>query len=145
MAIASPALFAQLRLQPKISKSGALTRYNARNIDIFVGDIFKLTRKTLGRIDAIYDRAAFVALPEDMRRRYATHLTKITNTARRLLVTYDYDQTVIPGPPFSIGNPELAERYGKSYDLRLLTSAPLQGGLKGKCPATENVWLLKAK
>jgi thiopurine S-methyltransferase len=143
--IAIEQLFAQLRLQPKITKLGALTRYSALKIDIFVGDIFKVTRKILGTINAVYDRAAFVALPEEMRRRYATHLPKITNQAPQLVVTYDYDQTKQPGPPFSINNPELIQRYGKTYDLILLKSTPVPGGLKGKSPATENLWLLQNK
>lgn len=30
------------------------------------------------------------------------------------------------------------------YGWKLLASADIQGGLKGKCPAVENVWLLPA-
>ena len=87
--------------------------------------------------------AALVALPKNVRGRYTKHLMQITNNAPQLLVSFDYDQTVMPGPPFSISNAELVEHYGNSYDLQLLASASIPGGLKGKCPATENLWLLK--
>src|SRR5688572_14767150 len=72
-------LFSELGLEPKISR-GAVTRYTAHNLEIFVGDIFDVTRKRLGRVDAIYDRAALVALPEKMRKHYTRHLMRITDT-----------------------------------------------------------------
>ena len=145
--IAVGQLFDELELRPTISKakSGAGLKYSAKNIDIFVGDIFKVTRARVGPIDAIYDRAALVALPETMRKRYSAHLMKISDRAPQLAVTYDYDQSALPGPPFSITNAELVAHYGRYYDLVLLNSQPLPGGLKGKCPAIENVWLLKQK
>jgi thiopurine S-methyltransferase len=144
--IAVDQLFKELRLEPTISKlKNAGLKYSAKNIDIFVGDIFKVTRARLGSIDAIYDRAALVALPEAVRKRYTAHLKKLSNTARQLVVTYDYDQTVMPGPPFSISNAEFVKHYGKNYELVLLHSQSVPGGLKGKCPAIENVWLLKQK
>jgi thiopurine S-methyltransferase len=141
--IAVAQLFDGLKLLPKISKAGALKKYSAKGINVFVGDVFKVTRAKLRRVDAVYDRAALVALPEEMRRRYAAHLVRITNGAPQLLVTYDYDQSVMPGPPFSISNVELVERYGKKYRLILSASSKVPGGLKGKCEAIENVWMLR--
>jgi thiopurine S-methyltransferase len=140
-------LFAQLNLQPKIStsKSSGEKHYSAKNIDIFVGDIFKLTPKRLGPIDAIYDRAALVALPDNLRKRYTAHLQRLTNHAPQLLISFEYDQSAHAGPPFSISNTELVQHYSKACEIILLASAPLRGGLKGKCPATENVWFLKPK
>jgi thiopurine S-methyltransferase len=91
----------------------------------------------------VYDRAALVALPEHMRPRYAAHLTEITNRAPQLLISYVYDQRVMDGPPFSVANEEVAQHYGHRYDVRLIASTDVPGGLKGKCAATENVWLLR--
>jgi thiopurine S-methyltransferase len=138
-------LFTQLKIRPAISKSGASIHYRAKNLDIFVGDIFALSPRQLGKIDAIYDRAALVALPPDVRKRYTAHLIRLTQKAPQLLISFEYDQSVMPGPPFSITNPEMIARYGKTYDLTLLASAAVPGGLKGKCAATENAWLLKPK
>lgn len=135
-------LFIDLGLQPEISTVGELDRWSAKGIDIFVGDIFALTRKTLGPVDAVYDRAALVALPETLRDRYTAHLTELTNKAPQFLICYDYDQRVMEGPPFSVRNEEVHRHYTDTYDLRLLSSTDVAGGLKGKCPATENVWRL---
>jgi thiopurine S-methyltransferase len=145
--IAVGQLFDELGMEPTISKakSGSGLKYSAKNIDIFVGDIFEVTRARVGVIDAIYDRAALVALPEAVRKRYSAHLMKLSNRVPQLVVTYDYDQSALPGPPFSISNPELVQHYGRNYDLVLLNSQVLPGGLKGKCPAIENVWLLRQK
>lgn len=136
-------LFAELGVEPQVSEVDELKHYKATNIDIFVGDIFDVSSRMLGSVDAIYDRAALVALPQEVRYRYTAHLTKITDTAPQLLVSYEYNQTVMAGPPFSISNEEVNQHYGDSYGLTLIQSRNLPDGLKGKCAAKENVWLLK--
>ncbi|TKB78530.1 MAG: thiopurine S-methyltransferase [Nitrospira sp.] len=136
-------LFVELGREPRISEIGGMDCYSANNIDIFVGDIFALSREMLGPVDASYDRAALVALPEDMRRRYATHLMKITGTAPQLLICYEYDQGLMAGPPFSISHEEVCQHYRERYEVTLIASRDVPGGLKGKCAAKEHVWLLE--
>ena len=141
--IAIEQLFDELGVTPEISRDGELDHYRANNIDLFVGDIFDVSDKMLGPVDAIYDRAALVALPEDMRNRYAAHVTKMTNTAPQLLICYEYDQRLMEGPPFSVSNQEVNQKYSERYELTLLESAIVPSGLKGRVTARENVWLLK--
>jgi thiopurine S-methyltransferase len=143
--IAIEQLFMDLGLQPEISTVGDVEQWSANNLDIFVGDVFALFRKVLGPVDAIYDRAALVAFPEELRNRYTAHLTEITQKAPQLLICYDYDQSVMEGPPFSVGIEEVHRHYADNYALRLIASTEVSGGLKGKCPGKENVWLLKNK
>lgn len=143
--IAIEQLFTELSLEPTISEAGEVKHYSATNIDIFVGDIFDLSKERLGLVDAIYDRAALVALPADMRNRYTTHLVEISNNASQLLVSYEYDQTLMAGPPFSVSDQEVNQHYGENYDLALIQSADVPGGLKGRCAAKENVWSLQVK
>lgn len=142
-AIAVNHLFEALNLTPVITKQGELNHYSADNIDIYVGDIFDLTKQALGAVDAIYDRAAFVALPLAMRHRYTKHLIEITESAPQLLVSFEYDQSSMNGPPFATTNLEISQHYQEVYDLTLLTTEAVEGGLKGKYEAVENVWLLK--
>lgn len=141
--VAIEQLFMELGVQPKISGVGEVDQWSANNIDIFVGDIFALSRKILGPVDAIYDRAALVAFPEEMRNRYTAHLTEMTDKAPQLLICYDYDQRLMEGPPFSVSNEEVKGYYTVNYDVTLIASTDVSGGLKGKCAAKENVWLLK--
>lgn len=141
--IAVKQLFEGLGVTPKIAEVGSVQRYRAQNIEIFLGDLFQVTRAMLGPVDAVYDRAALVALPKEMRDRYTEHLVQITDNASQLVIAYEYDQSVVNGPPFSVSNDEVRRHYTDSYDLTLLATVDVPGGLKGKCPATENVWLLK--
>jgi len=136
-------LFMELGMQPEITTVGNVEQWSANNLDIFVGDIFAVSQKMLGPVDAVYDRAALVALPEDMRKRYTAHLTEITAKAPQLLICYEYDQSLMDGPPFSVSNEEVHRHYATTYDLTLLSSTEVAGGLKGKGPAKENVWVLK--
>jgi thiopurine S-methyltransferase len=80
-------LFVSLGVEPKVIQLGKVNHYSTKNIDIFVGNIFNLSRQMIGSVDAIYDRAALVALPEEIRHRYTKHLMEITNQAPQLLIT----------------------------------------------------------
>ncbi|THJ17475.1 MAG: thiopurine S-methyltransferase [Nitrospira sp. CG24B] len=135
-------LFAELGVEPSISKVGKHKLFRGEKIDIFVGEILDLSREILGPVDAVYDRAALVALPEAMRVQYTAHLKVLTALAPQLVIGYAYDQTVVPGPPFSVTADELHRHYSDSYTLTPLARIDVPGGLKGKCPATEHVWRL---
>ena len=140
--IAIDELFQSLGLQPEIAQRGALTHYSAKDIDIYVGDIFELSAQTLGAVDAIYDRAAIVALPADIRKKYTSHLMSITQAATQLVIAYEYDQSLVDGPPFSVSEEELKQHYGASYSLKALETREVEGGMKGKAASTETIWLL---
>jgi thiopurine S-methyltransferase len=136
-------LFNDLNVEPAISNLGEFKQYHHTNIDIFVGDIFNMTRELLGEIDAIYDRAALVALPKETRIQYTQHLSHITQNAPQLLLCYEYDQSIIQGPPFSVSTAEIKDHYGTRYELNLLETILVEGGMKGACVAMESVWHLK--
>ncbi len=135
-------LFAELGLQAVVSIEGPLIHYRAAHIDIWVGDIFDLNQNALGPVDTIYDRAALVALPDEVRKRYTQHLMDITGQAKQLLIVFDYDQSQMAGPPFSIPATEVAEHYGEVYRGQMLESVDVKGGLKGQCAAQEQIWLM---
>jgi len=136
-------LFDELGVVPERVAQGALTRWSAPGLDIFVGDILDLDHGTLGPVDAIYDRAALVALPEGMRARYAAHLGAMTGYAPHLLICCVYDQTAMAGPPFSVDAEQVRAFYAEDYGLTLLSHKAMPGGMKGRCAADHCVWLLK--
>lgn len=140
--IAIKALFDAIGLEPVVVQVGTLLHYSARNIDVFVGDIFDLSSDFIGEVDAIYDRAALVALPAEVRVEYAAHLVKLTHAAPQLLISYEYDQSLLAGPPFSVVEGEIAQVYGREYRMRCVARQQLVGGLKGKVAAIEAVWRL---
>ena len=135
-------LFANLGIYPQITKHGELKLYEGANITIFAGDIFHMTREVLGAVDMIYDRAALVALPDDMRTSYASHLVELSHTAPQFIIAFEYDQTKMDGPPFSTPHSEVERLYGQHYTLTQIAKIDVEAGLKGVIPATEHVWWL---
>ncbi|MFK7958711.1 MAG: thiopurine S-methyltransferase [Lysobacterales bacterium] len=140
--VAVKQLFEDLGVEPEISNSSELKRYRAESIDIFVGDLFALSYESLGNVHAVYDRAALVALPGDMRTPYCKHLSAVTRCAPQLLITFDYDQNAMAGPPFSISTAELQGHYADIYQIDHLAGIAVKNGLKGQIEAVENAWLL---
>ena len=138
-------LFAEMGMTPEVTAQGALQRYASQGVELFVGDIFDLTAKTLGPVAAVYDRAALVALPEEMRRRYAAHLAEITGRVPQLLVTFEYDQTVMAGPPFSLSEDEVRACHEARFTITQLADEEVPGGLKGICPAREKAMALQPR
>lgn len=137
------ALFDALDLTPEIIDHADLRCYQQGHLQVFVGDIFDLDKDILGSVDAVYDRAAIVALPPILRERYVPHLMKLSEQAPTLLINYDYDQSLMSGPPFSVPNTEIRAHYGDAYKMTELYHGDVAGGLKGRYPATESVWLLE--
>lgn len=135
-------LFTELSITPEISKDGKLTRYRAENLDILAGNFFDVSAEPLGSISAVYDRAALVALPASMRKEYSSHLVHITDAAPQLLITYEYNQLLMDGPPFSVNEDEVKQLYAAAYRLESAESKIIAGGLKGKVASTETAWLL---
>ncbi|WAC25536.1 thiopurine S-methyltransferase [Ancylobacter sp. SL191] len=139
--LAVEALFHQLGLTPAITPLGPLERFEAAGLTVFVGNLFDLDRHALGIVDAIYDRAALVALPDHMRAGYAAHLIHLTHAAPQLLITFEYDPSLAIGPPFSVDAHEVRRHYGATYRLVEAAREPTKGGVKGH-PAHDGVWLM---
>ncbi len=120
---AADAFFAEQGLKPETSQDGAIRVLRAGGITILNGDFFAVTQALAGRIDRIWDRAALVALPTDVRIRYAKHIRSLAEPGARLLLnTFEYDESKMDGPPFSIRDSEVREHYS-SADIELLSEA----------------------
>ncbi|WP_164661484.1 thiopurine S-methyltransferase [Tropicibacter sp. Alg240-R139] len=141
--IAIRQLFDEQGIIPTIRELNSLKHFIAPGLDIYVGDVFDLTREHVGLVDLIHDRAAMVALPDDMRARYVSHLAEITDSARQFVISFDYDQNLIAGPPFSVPQSQIKALYGPSYTTTLLFQRDIPGGLKGIAPTTEQGWLME--
>ena len=135
-------LFEELDVIPEIEEKGAFKIYNAPNLTVFVGDFFALSNDLIGSVDAVFDRAALVALPQTMRADYTQHLMEITNKAPQLLIVYEYDESLMKGPPFPIPENEVKSHYQDRYQVSLLKRYEMPDGLKDKKPVKEIAWLL---
>ena len=143
--IAVEELFDELGVTPSIEERGSLTLFSFEDIAVFNGNVFDLTPDDLGPVDAIYDRAALVALPAHMRGDYARQLINLSAAAPQLLITVDYEQAATNGPPFSVPGGEIEKLYGERYSIERLESAPISGRLAQRCSGTEETWLLSPK
>ena len=82
--------------------------YSAAGVAIWVGDFFQMPAAVFDECAALYDRAALIALPPDMRRRYAATLCEqLPAGCRGLLIAIAYDQSEMAGPPFSVPEDEV--------------------------------------
>ncbi len=120
------AFFAEHQLEPAITGN----RFTAGTITIIAGDLFTLTREDVGETDAFYDRAALIALPAELRPRYLDHLrTLVPPATSGLLVTLDYAQDQMTGPPFSLSDLEVNASYARAEQL---AERPATGGRVGQ-------------
>lgn len=102
------ALFSEHGLTPQITQQGAFEVWQHGALQVWCGDFFALTPDQLQGCTALYDRAALIALPPDMRERYMAHLSELLPApCTGLLVTLEYDQALIGGPPFSVAAEEV--------------------------------------
>ncbi|MDH5518579.1 MAG: thiopurine S-methyltransferase [Gammaproteobacteria bacterium] len=115
--------FSEQELDYTIITEGPLRRYQGKNITIFQGDFFELTAAALGSLSAVFDRAALIALPEQMRDAYCRHLSMLGADAEMLLISMEYDQQLMQGPPFAVAENELQRHFSSSHQLQLLETA----------------------
>lgn len=113
--------YAEQARVPEVLARGAFELFRAGPIEMLCGDLFELESPLLGRIDAVYDRAALVALPPGQRGRYARKLAQLSGAhAPTLLVTTEYDGVPSTGPPFAVSEAEVRTLYGGESDIELL-------------------------
>jgi thiopurine S-methyltransferase len=111
-----------------------------------VGDVFALSAPDLANIQYIYDRAALIALPPSMRQAYAGLLTRLLPQASQLLITLEYPQEQMSGPPFSVLPDELTHLYPER-EIRLLERHDILAheprfAARGVTSLHETVWQL---
>lgn len=110
--IAVHEFFEDAEILPKITRQNDLTLYESPNISIYCGDLFSLRASHLAKVQAVYDRGALVALPEKMRQAYAAHLINhLPQAIQGLLVAFEYNQTIMQGPPFSVPENEICKLF----------------------------------
>ena len=114
-------LFNGIGGSPTISTQDVFQSWRSDGLEVLVGDLFELDANVSGKFDAIWDRAAFVALRPSDRDRYAPHLQEFLRpNGRILLSTISYDGSKMEGPPFSVSANEVHRRFGNSLSVEKL-------------------------
>lgn len=113
--------FAEQGLQAEVSARGAFKVYRAGALELWCGDFFALGAADVADCGALYDRAALIALPPAMRERYAAHLaTILPSGCEGLLITLDYQQSQMNGPPFAVSDAEVQQRFAERWQIETL-------------------------
>lgn len=147
-AIAVRDFFHEQGQSPEHVSGGSFDNYIAGGICLSCGDFFNLRKEDMAKVSAVYDRASLVALPPDMRERYAHHLAEILPPATKiLLVTFDYPQAEMQGPPFAVSVSEVEALYGKYAEIKLLAQEDVleqnpRFKARGMSRMQENIFLL---
>lgn len=115
------AFFAEQGLDDDTVDTPAGRLHRAGAIDILQADVFEVDAATLANCRHVYDRAALIALPPELRRRYAdTFYARLPSGCRGLLITLEYPQHEKAGPPFSVGEDEVHALFSPDWDVTLL-------------------------
>ncbi len=115
------AWFSEGGLTPEIEERGLFKVYRHGECEIWCGDFFALTAKDIGECTAFYDRAALIAMPEQMRWQYVQQLNRLmAEDSCGLLITLDYDQSQVAGPPFSVDEDEVQQLLSPEWRVKLV-------------------------
>lgn len=113
--------FREHDLHPETRQTPEGTIYQAGHIQYLCGDVLKLSAATLATIEGCYDRAALIALPPELRQRYVERVYhRLPEGCRTLLLTLDYPQQEMQGPPFSVPDTEVTMRFGDRWRIEPL-------------------------
>jgi len=119
--VAVEAFFTENGLQPEHSEQGAFRVCATQRLRLLCGDFFDLQPDQLQQVHAVYDRASLIALPAAMRPRFAALLTQLLPAGTRmLLVTLDYVQAQMNGPPFAVSAQEVRTLFGADWTIEQL-------------------------
>ena len=123
--------FKEAKLQPQVYSKGLYNRYSLQrspfDISIWQGDYFGLTNQQLaiGQQVDIFDRAAMIALPALMRDDYVSQLKTLFKHATLFLLTLEFDQQELSGPPFSIDETVIEQSFSFADSIELLATSEL--------------------
>ncbi len=140
--------FRENRLTPSVTRQGRFERYEVDGLAILNGDFFNLKGDELQQICAVYDRASLVALPEEMRIDYASHFNAILPAGIScLLISMEYPQQEMDGPPFAVAESEVRQLFGNRFDVSHLLTLDIlaenpQFARRGLSTLQEKVFLL---
>ena len=138
--------FTENNIDYLIQQDETLQKFSSKSIDIYLGDFFDLNPEQTSSFKAIYDRASIVAIEKPERREYVDHLISFLDPAGRiLLITLEYNQNQMEGPPYSIPAEEIESLFASLGSLKLLETCDILDDRfrnKGLTHLLEHVFLI---
>ena len=149
-ALACEAFFTENKIAFQKRQVGSAVVFQGERVTLWCGDFFEIPKSAWEGCTAVYDRAALIALPEEIRAKYARHIIQNVTQSSMLLVTVEYQSGQLIGPPYSVSEEEIHSLYGKSFEIERLESRRDEG-LSNRPPkftgieVTEKVFRLTQK
>jgi thiopurine S-methyltransferase len=109
--IACSDFFAEAQMPVSPMDAGAFILWQSAQYQLWQGDFFELSAAAVQDCQLIYDRAALIALPAEMRRRYVQKLRQLLPKASLLLISLEYPEHEKQGPPFAVSELEIADLF----------------------------------
>ncbi|MCH8536873.1 MAG: thiopurine S-methyltransferase [Alkalimonas sp.] len=116
--------FQEQQLAVTLSKTNHFQCYDTDRLSLLQGDFFQLSRDEVAACQLVYDRAALIALPADMRQRYVQHLCQILPAQSTvLLISLEYPAEEKQGPPFAVFEDEIRRLFaGAQIDVLAISN-----------------------
>lgn len=95
-----------------------------RNITIYKGDLFDLSRDVCGDFDASWDRGSFVAVNVPTRKKYAQLMSSIIRPSGKILMeVWKYNPSKYAGPPHHTEEKDIVETF-TDFKVKVLEFNP---------------------
>jgi len=143
-AVAIETFFDEQQLSYELDASGRLACYRAceQSIALYCGDYMDFVAP---RFDALFDRASLIALERSSRPSYVRHTKALLKAdATQLLITLEYDRSLVDGPPYCVLRDEVASYWSSLRCIKeqeAIESCPPKFREAGISHVNEVTWL----
>ena len=138
--------FAENNIDYLLQQDVTFQKFSSKSIDIYLGNFFDLNPEKTCSFKAVYDRASIIAINPSERREYVDHLISFLDPAGRiLLITLEYNQNQMEGPPYSVPAEEIGSLFAPLGSLKLLETCDILDDRfrnKGLTRLLEHVFLI---
>jgi thiopurine S-methyltransferase len=138
-AIACEAFFNENRIPFQVSQQGAFRVFSGDGITLWCGDFFNLPEQVWKGRNYLYDRAALIALPPELRKKYTQSILKNWKDGKvMLLITLSFEPHLPSGPPFAVPEEEVKNHYSQALQIEQLLKEKVED-MSGSPPRFEGV------
>ncbi|MGE0616577.1 MAG: thiopurine S-methyltransferase [Bacteriovoracia bacterium] len=133
--------FEESGLPYRVEKRDGFSVFQGEHIQIWCGDFFQVPDSALAHADYLYDRAALIALPPQVREKYAARIAKL---APRLMHIIGREGRGMPdeGPPFRVDESEIRRLYSADFAIDILQSYERPSRRDPSLPVKESLYRL---
>lgn len=115
--------FSQNNIKHDVIQGDDYKLYKGNNIEIYVADIFNLPKiANLLTFDIWYDRGAYIALPNNLRAKYAKMMLQVCSDKTQILLLVMEHDKKSQTPPFSVSQAELIKNFSPYIEFKLIDS-----------------------